>query len=106
MGRLGVWYEEALPLIKRIQQLPKLKLIGLYTHFACADTDQELTQLQRQRLLNLLPKPLPQWTLHADNSSGLASANPAEPWNAVRIGLLQFGIDPRSKPESPTSHPH
>lgn len=96
MGRLGVWHEDALSLIKRIQQLPKLKLSGLYTHFACADTDHEFTQLQRQRLLKLLPKPLPQWTLHADNSSGLASANPAEPWNAARIGLLQFGIDPRA----------
>lgn len=96
MGRLGVWYEEAVPLIHRIRQLPKLQLSGLYTHFACADTDIKFTQLQRQRLLNLLPTPLPQWTLHADNSSGLASAHPAEPWNAARIGLLQFGIDPQT----------
>lgn len=102
MGRLGVWYEEAAPLIRRIKQLPRMQLSGLYTHFACADSDLEFTQLQRQRLLNLLPKPFPQWTLHADNSSGLASSDSAEPWNAARIGLLQFGIDPQAHNRSPS----
>lgn len=96
MGRLGVWHAEAPPLIAEIKQMPCLRLSGLYTHFACADTDLPFTQLQRQRLQNLLPSPLPQWTLHADNSSGIASTDLAGPWNAARIGLLQFGIDPQS----------
>jgi alanine racemase len=96
MGRLGVWHEEATSLIAEITQMPRLRLSGLYTHFACADTDQAFTQLQRQRLQNLLPNPLPQWTLHADNSSGIASTDPNGPWNAARIGLLQFGVDPQS----------
>lgn len=96
MGRLGVWHEEAPPLIAEIKQMPRLRLSGLYTHFACADTDLAFTQLQRQRLQNLLPSPVPQWTLHADNSSGIASTDQAGPWNAARIGLLQFGIDPQS----------
>ena len=96
MGRLGVWHEEAAQLIERIEQQARLRLSGLYTHFACADTNQEFTQLQRQRLLNLLPNPLPKWTLHADNSSGLGSIDRAGPWNAARIGLLQFGVDPQA----------
>ncbi len=95
MGRLGVWHEDADALFNEIRQLQHLKLEGIYTHFSSADTDPEFTQLQRQRFLNFLQgKPTHGLLIHADNSASLESLSGDSPFNAVRVGLLQFGVPP------------
>ena len=95
MGRLGVWHEHAHELLTSIADYPHLKLEGLYTHFSSADSDAEFTQLQRQRFLQIIEKtPHQDLLIHADNSAGIDSLAKDSPFNAVRIGLLQFGIAP------------
>jgi len=94
MGRLGVWHEAATELIARIQALPNLHLEGIYTHFSSADTDVAFTQKQRQRFLATLPGSTDGLMIHADNSAGLDSLSGDSPFNAVRVGLLQFGVPP------------
>jgi alanine racemase len=98
MGRAGVWYEEAEALLKNLTTLPHLKWQGLYTHFSSADTDSEFTRLQRQRFLNILAQvPATQRSkllIHADNSAGLETFSKDSPFNAVRIGLMQYGLPP------------
>ena len=97
MGRLGVWHEQAAGLIQLMMNLPHLKLSGIYTHFSSADSDDAFTEVQRERFIDLLgtnsrlPKDL---MIHADNSAGMDSLQSDSPFNAVRIGLLQFGIPP------------
>ena len=97
MGRLGVWHAEALALLEQIRRMSGLRLEGIYTHFSSADSDPAFTETQRDRFLTLierapdLPKDL---LIHADNSSGLDSLREDSPFNAVRIGLLQFGVPP------------
>ncbi|MDA9317268.1 alanine racemase [Puniceicoccaceae bacterium] len=101
MGRLGIWHEEALSLLSEIANFPGIKLEGIYTHFSSAESDSEFTEQQRARFLNLLNRAtgLPEGLIiHADNSAGIESLNDESPFNAVRIGLLQFGIT--SYPES------
>ena len=101
MGRLGVWHEQARPLFEKIRATPGVRLAGLFTHFASADEDPAFTAEQRRRFLAALagfpgfdPAGL---FIHADNSAGLESAPGEGLFNAVRVGLLQFGILP---------HPH
>jgi alanine racemase len=94
MGRLGVWHSEAPALFQQITQLPGLKLEGVYTHFSSAENDPAFTALQRARFLAVLPASHSGLLIHADNSAGLESLRPDTPFNAVRIGLLQFGISP------------
>lgn len=97
MGRLGVWHTEATALLQTINALTALKLEGVYTHFSSADSDPAFTQTQRERFLAVLLEapPLPEGLLiHADNSAGIDSLRGDSPFNAVRIGLLQFGIPP------------
>lgn len=98
MGRLGVWHEEAPELCARILAAPHLRLAGIFTHFASPDDDAVFTAEQRRRFLaalsrceNVRPAEV---FIHADNSSGLESMPGASPFNAVRVGLLQFGILP------------
>jgi alanine racemase len=101
MGRLGVWHEEAPGLHAQIAAEPNVRLAGVFTHFASPDDDPEFTAEQRRRFLSALSKCAglrpEDLFVHADNSAGLETMAPSSPFNAVRIGLLQFGILP---------HPH
>ena len=98
MGRAGVWYREAPALFARIQGSPHVSLAGVFTHFSSADSDPKFTEQQRGLFLETLahcpgldPARL---LIHADNSAALESFAENSPFNAVRVGLLQFGILP------------
>lgn len=101
MGRLGVWHEQAAELYTQIGKAEGVRLTGIFTHFASADEDPASTETQRKLFLDTLAK-LPGFTpadllIHADNSAGLETTPDRSVFNAVRVGLLQFGILP---------HPH
>jgi alanine racemase len=101
MGRVGVWHEDAHELYLEIVRAPRLRLAGVFTHFASPDDDPAFTAEQRRRFLAALgrcpgldPAKL---FVHADNSSGLETMPGSSPFNAVRVGLLQFGILPHPR---------
>jgi alanine racemase len=101
MGRLGVWHTKAVALHAQILTAGGVRLAGVFTHFASADDDPAFTAEQRQRFLAAL-RALPGLDpaalfIHADNSAGLETTPEGSAFNAVRVGLLQFGILP---------HPH
>ena len=110
MGRAGIWHTQAAQLIDVVLKHPGLVLRGIYTHFSHADGDAAFTTEQRQIFLKILSGiPGTQrdgLLIHADNSSGLDSFSADSPFNAVRVGLLQYGLPPhpgsfleRIKPE-------
>jgi alanine racemase len=110
MGRVGMWFEGAVEEFHKIKQLPNLQIEGIYTHFATSDSDVAFTNIQRERFLNILTQfgALPESTiLHADNSAGLESFDRSRTnhFNAVRIGLLQFGASPRPNSLLESYHP-
>lgn len=101
MGRMGVWHTGARDLYEHIRAAAGLRLAGVFTHFASADDDPGFTEHQRRIFLDILaalpglePAAL---LIHADNSAGLETSPGGTPFNAVRVGLLQFGVLP---------HPH
>lgn len=98
MGRMGVWHETAAPLAALLAELPALEFRGIFTHFSSADTSLEYTQLQRERFLAVIEK-IPESVrktllIHADNSAGLETFSCRKPFNAVRVGILQYGLPP------------
>lgn len=101
MGRLGVWHEQAAQLYEHIRKARHVRLDGAFTHFSSADEDPAFTDEQRRRFLAALRRcsglEPGRLLIHADNSAGLETAHGEQPFNAVRVGLLQFGILP---------HPH
>ncbi len=101
MGRLGVWHERAVPLYRKIRDARRLRLAGVFTHFASPDDNPAFTAEQRRRFLAALGRceglDLGGLLVHADNSAGIETLETAGPFNAVRVGLLQFGVLP---------HPH
>lgn len=101
MGRLGVWHEQAREVYAQIRQAKGVRLAGVFTHFSSADEDPAFTEEQRRVFLAALAG-FPDFDaaglyIHADNSAGLETTPGRSVFNAVRVGLLQFGILP---------HPH
>jgi alanine racemase len=99
MGRLGVWHEHAEHVYQLIHDTAGLRLAGVFTHFSSPDDDPEFTALQRRRFLLALARcpglDASKLLVHADNSAGIETLEVGGPFNAVRVGLLQFGILPR-----------
>ena len=102
MGRLGVWHGDAAVFATRLGRFSALRLDGVYTHFSSADSDPAFTETQRVRFTEALngirkagwqggESPL---LVHADNSASLEAVGGSSPFDAVRVGLLQFGIPP------------
>ena len=98
MGRLGIWHDRAGALFEAIAAEPHVRLAGVFTHFASPDDDPAFTAEQRRRFLAALgtcPWLRPgELFIHADNTAGLETMPGSSPFNAVRVGLLQFGILP------------
>jgi alanine racemase len=101
MGRSGVWHANATALFERLRDSKHLVLQGVFTHFSSADSDHDFTDHQRNLFLKILKgfrgANLGSLLIHADNSAGLESFEKNSPFNAVRVGLLQFGILPYTK---------
>ena len=99
MGRAGVWHEQAAELFALVQAAG-FEWRGVYTHFSDADSDAAYTAGQRAiflTLLELIPAAVrASLMIHADNSAGLESFSASAPFNAVRVGLMQYGLPPSS----------
>lgn len=96
MGRLGVWHEEASQVFTTIANSRNLCLRGIYTHYSDAVQSPEFTREQRRRFVEAVRSAeIDSHTdllVHADNSAGTEAFDHDNPFNAVRVGLLQFGV--------------
>jgi len=97
MGRLGVWYEDALAFVRQVSQLYHLRITGLYTHFSSADSDPGFTRGQMIELKKLIKKldceGLVVPYIHQANSMGLIGYS--SDFNSARPGLMLYGLSPK-----------
>lgn len=104
MSRIGFAdRQESVEEIKKISQLPNLKIEGMFTHFARADeTDRSSAIDQLNRYLNfakLLEDAGIQIPMkHCSNSAGIIRV-PEANLNAVRAGITIYGIYPSNEVE-------
>ncbi|MEN9233808.1 MAG: alanine racemase [Gloeomargarita sp. DG_1_5_bins_55] len=98
MSRLGVSWQEAIAVIKTVQNLPALRLASIYSHLATADDpDPYFVRLQQQRFhqviqeLRRLNLPLPK--MHLANSAGMLLDRHLH-YDRVRVGLALYGYAP------------
>ncbi len=99
MGRVGPRHDIAVKFIKKISKLKNLRLAGLYSHFATADeNDLSFAFIQQERFSLLVAKLgkeklLDSVLVHMSNSGGVLNL-PSAAFNAVRPGLILYGIYP------------
>lgn len=100
MGRIGVQYYSAEKLIAAAARCRNIEVVGIYSHFASAESDENFTREQLARflgVLDLLPKySLPTPIRHIANSGGILSV-PESTLDMVRVGLLLYGIYPEGR---------
>lgn len=98
MGRLGILYKDALPFIRKVSSFKFLRIEGIFTHLACADTDRALT-LRQIHLFGKLVSGLKREGIsiplaHAANSMGVIAYKESH-FNMVRPGLAIYGLYPK-----------
>ncbi len=95
MGRVGVWHNAAVKFIEDIMKLENIRVAGIFSHFSSADTDKNYTQNQLDIFKNVVSNfDTSKMLIHMHNSAALDCMPIAPPFNAVRVGLLQYGINP------------
>ena len=111
MGRLGVPDDDAevVALLDAVAARPELRLDGLMTHFACADSeDLEATRAQLRRFREVerlaAARGLVPRLRHAANSAALLRL-PESRLDMVRPGIALFGVSPTTADEVPDLRP-
>jgi alanine racemase len=93
MGRLGCSMSEAPGLARCIAGSRALRLAGVYTHFAAADTDDDYTREQFRLFQQVLDRlEVDPGVRHAANSAA-ALRHPEMALDAVRCGIALYGCD-------------
>jgi len=100
MGRIGMWHQEALSLIRRINRLKYIDIEGIFTHFPKADEDDLLTKKQISDFALLIEKLKvegidPKYK-HTANSIAIVDYKDSH-MNLVRPGLMLYGLYPSTK---------
>lgn len=99
MGRIGVQWFNAKQFIKEVYKLPNLEIIGVYSHFAKANTDKKFTEKQIDRFNTIV-----EWMkkngyeakyFHIANSVGVMDY-PNAHFNMIRPGLMLYGYNQSS----------
>ena len=105
MGRLGVQVDQTAELIEAIAKLPNVNAVGLYTHYASAESDASLSRAQRTHFYQLIGKLETDGHsfhhIHMNNSAGLLH-EPKSIHNLARPGLLVYGVLPAGTRRPPT----
>ncbi|MDR1952000.1 MAG: alanine racemase [Elusimicrobiota bacterium] len=96
MGRLGLCFDKTKPLIDKIVKSKNIKMTGLYTHFAAADTDLAFTKKQIARFNEVAKyarsKGL-EFLSHSANSAAIFNNKEAH-FDMVRPGICVYGLEP------------
>lgn len=93
MSRLGCALEEAPALARRIARSSRLRLAGVFTHFASSECDEDFTREQFARFQQILDElDVDPGLRHACNS-GAALRYPEMALDAVRCGIAVYGCE-------------
>lgn len=97
MGRIGVWQDDALEIIRAIRALNSLRIAGIASHLPSADSDESFTRKQIEDFEMLVARlradGLASPIVHVENSAGIIGF-PAHAGDMVRPGLMLYGGSP------------
>ena len=105
MGRAGVLADKATEQILRSAAVPHVDIVGLYSHFASADSDPEFTALQATRFASRRARRRRRRPPPGDGSPGqlreACSLSADFMLDGVRPGILLYGCPPVPAPTCP-----
>jgi alanine racemase len=97
MGRIGVWHEDAISLIKKLVKLKNIDIEGIFSHFPSADEDEYLTQGQIRDFYKIIRETedlgINIRYKHMANSVAVVDYKESH-MNLIRPGLMVYGLYP------------
>jgi len=90
----GISVKDSVPFIKSVMKLPKIRISGLFTHFAVADSDPEFTKRQADLFTAVALEAKAMGAspmLHASASSATMNY-PEYHFDMVRPGMMLYGV--------------
>jgi alanine racemase len=98
MHRVGISPDQVVALAKHIQSLPRLRLEGIFTHFAVADEPGRVENTQQREMFDAVLKQCADEGIefayvHAANSAATL-ADAASHYSFVRVGICMYGLVP------------
>ncbi len=97
MGRLGLFPEQAAPVVAELRENPWIRIQGVASHFSSAESDPEFTGLQMDRFRRSLKEDAllgsDEVQVHIANSAGVLNL-PEGPHTMVRPGIILYGVYP------------
>lgn len=101
MGRIGSQPQEAMKIVRQLNRLANIKMVGCYTHFAHADgRDKKLLNQQLAKLKSVIAAlkagNLTSILVHAANSAAVMET-PQAYFDMVRPGLMLYGLYPSQR---------
>ena len=98
MGRIGVWHENALDLIREVTAAKSIEIEGVYTHFSSAARDKMFTKMQltyfEKVISDMKAEKINAKYFHASNSIAILDWDEAH-FNLARPGILLYGVSPK-----------
>ncbi|HCU79725.1 MAG: alanine racemase [Chloroflexi bacterium] len=105
MGRIGVYYRDALDVARYLNGTQSLLFEGISTHYARAhEADIAPTMEQNNRFRNVVgllrQAGICPSLVHSENSAAII--NRLDPkWNMIRLGIAMYGLDPSEDCQCP-----
>ena len=101
MSRYGLFPAEVMPFLTAIAKLPAVSIEGLFTHFATADASDQTWVRQQittfdQVIASIQASGMDIPIIHAANSATTMKL-PQAHYNAVRLGISMYGMNPSSE---------
>ncbi|MBN2327565.1 MAG: alanine racemase [Candidatus Omnitrophica bacterium] len=98
IGRMGFSYSHQKDQIARVRQLPGLRIVGVMTHFPCADEEELSVSKEQWSRFNqevecmkpILPEDI---VIHIANSAAILRM-PESHHHMVRLGIASYGLSP------------
>lgn len=95
--RIGVLAKDAVSFIKTVDNLPNVKVVGVYSHFAASEENQSYTSKQLAIFNQILEKVKKQGTKIQFKHIGCSAATLTTPdsyFNLIRVGISLYGLWP------------
>ena len=105
MGRVGVLPQEVLSFLKRCASLESVRISGLMSHFARADEADKAPSDNAIRIFQKIVDATASSAIdyyHIANSAGIFDL-PASHFDAVRLGIAMYGLQPSCEIANPRS---
>lgn len=99
MNRIGVRCDEAPQFWRSLQKFPWLRVEGIYTHFACADAEDDTMTVEQTKYFEAaldesgIAVDAPGITIHAANTAAFLR-RPETRFDMARCGLALYGVWP------------